>query len=229
MFHDELLDLFGAMRHTGSSLDYKINPYEDDADSANFGSVADLFNFILEESSVKKLAVISSQPQHCEEAPQVEGMKTVFEVREYRVIPANQPRPKAIEKGSEDEEFIIACNNTNLTINPHKLGFTPKHFWPDRDQTLGNIHEDFFKRKNHQCCRFRHKLFNAIKLGEACPHLGKFVGIEWVSSNILRIDKHRFRRLLGINSLFHRQGNFRLMPSSILQLRWFASSMDRML
>jgi hypothetical protein len=47
---------------------------------------------------------------------------------------------------------------------------------------------------------------------EADRTLCEFVGIEWVSDTVLKIEKHNFARLLGIKtidgSLFHGHGNF---------------------
>jgi hypothetical protein len=44
------------------------------------------------------------------------------------------------------------------------------------------------------------------------PFYIEFIGIEWITDNVLRIDKRIFARLLAIKtidgSLFHQQGNF---------------------
>jgi hypothetical protein len=60
--------------------------------------------------------------------------------------------------------------------------------------------------------RFLHKLFNALKISEVRPSLYPFVGVQWVTDTILKVDKARFARLLGTKcidgALFHQQGNF---------------------
>jgi hypothetical protein len=72
--------------------------------------------------------------------------------------------------------------------------------------------KDFFQRKNHANSRFSHKLYNALKITLDDPFYVEFIGIEWVTDVVLKIDKRIFARLLAIKtvdgSLFHQQGNF---------------------
>ena len=108
--------------------------------------------------------------------------------------------------------FIAACNDQNLTFNPHLIGFIPSSLWADRVITFGDIVTNFFQKKNNANSRFSHKLFNALKLSELSPIYPQFVGVRWLTPLILRVDKRVFARLLGIKSidgsLFHQQGNF---------------------
>lgn len=135
-----------------------------------------------------------------------------FHIGTLRNIPANHSPQRQIVPVSDDEEFKKLCSDKSFKINPSKLGFIPKAYWQDKDIAFGDIVLDFFKRKNNINCRFRHKLYNAILLGERIPKLNKFTGVSWVSNTILRVDKASFGRLLGITSIdgafFHKQGNF---------------------
>jgi hypothetical protein len=110
-----------------------------------------------------------------------------------------------------ESDFEAFCHNPDVVFNPRELGFLPLH-WPDGARTFGELYARFFKRKNTSRSRFLHKLFNALKIGEIDPRCREFVGVEWVSDDVLRVNKTKFARLLGIKtidgSLFHRQGNF---------------------
>jgi hypothetical protein len=92
------------------------------------------------------------------------------------------------------------------------LGFIPGRFWQNQDLTFGHLVQDFFQRKNNANSRFSHKLYNALKITLEDPFYIEFIGVEWVTDRVLKIDKHVFARLLGIKiidgSLFHQQGNF---------------------
>lgn len=113
---------------------------------------------------------------------------------------------------SADEEFNTVCRDPEIKFNPHKLGFIPTKFWPDKEFTFGELVTDFFQRKNNANSRFYHKLYNALKISEDDPFYSEYLGIEWVNNNVLKVDKKKFARLLNIKtidgSLFHQQGNF---------------------
>lgn len=219
MFRDEVHDVFGSIGHSIDPFESQEPDVDAFGQTLGSGNAFDLFTFLFDENvhddTIQFMRMRAPKPntnrKEKSQTPVIRPINT-FAVRETRTIPINQPRQKVIIKGSEDEEFVIACKNAELKINPHKLGFIPSSFWSDSMVAFGDIYEDFFKRKNHQCCRFRHKLYNAIVLSEKMPELRKFVGLKWVSKSILKVDKHRFGRLLGITSveggLFHRQGNF---------------------
>ena len=55
-------------------------------------------------------------------------------------------------------------------------------------------------------------LFNALKISEAFPEYQNYVGVEWLTAKIFKVNKFQFARLLAIGtidgSLFHKQGNF---------------------
>jgi hypothetical protein len=108
--------------------------------------------------------------------------------------------------------FFMLYNNKSFFINPKKLDFLPSHFWPDQSISFYNIVEDFFRRKNHINSRFTHKLYNALKLNQLGEIYKDVSGVEWISPEILKVNKIGFARLLGITSiegsLFHKQGNF---------------------
>jgi hypothetical protein len=78
--------------------------------------------------------------------------------------------------------------------------------------TFGDLVRDFFRRKCSAQTRFLHKLFNAIRISEVDCSYFSLVGVQWANDRVIKVDKHRFARLLGIKaidgSLFHRQGNF---------------------
>jgi hypothetical protein len=71
---------------------------------------------------------------------------------------------------------------------------------------------NFFQKKNSASSRFSHKLYNALKMATEDSFYVDFLGVEWVTDSILKVDKRLFGRLLGIQridgSLFHQQGNF---------------------
>ena len=142
--------------------------------------------------------------------PKPSRHKCIFTIRDTRPIKLNKnekPQP-----GSEDELFEQLLKDRRFTINPKKLNFIPNGFWPDCEIPFGDIVADFFQRKNNPYSRFHMKLYNALKLTEQRPDLKNLSGVEWVSPTIFIVNKARFARLLGINSingsLFHKQGNF---------------------
>jgi hypothetical protein len=118
----------------------------------------------------------------------------------------------AIDDDSCELEFDAICADSSITFNPHKLGFIPLDAWEDRDFTFGELVRSHFRKKCSLTTRFFHKLFNALKIVESDSFYSVFLGIEWASHSILKVDKKSFARLLGIKtidgSLFHCQGNF---------------------
>jgi uncharacterized protein YjbI with pentapeptide repeats len=114
---------------------------------------------------------------------------------------------------SNDGEFARLCNDPAVAFNPHTLGLVPLGMWPNREVTFGELVGAFFQKKNTITTRFTHKLFNALRIAESDPFYAEFVGIEWVTDTVLKVNKKAFARLLGIKtidgSLFHQQGNFR--------------------
>jgi hypothetical protein len=143
-----------------------------------------------------------------------------------RDVPATQPSsspqtlsfsrrshgPREIT-GAVDQEFLRLALDPSVTFNPARLGFIPQSVWTDgRDVKFGDLVTDFFQRKNNANTRFSHKLYNALKITTSDPFYFDFIGVEWISDIVLKVDKRIFAQLLGIKtvdgSLFHRQGNF---------------------
>jgi hypothetical protein len=122
------------------------------------------------------------------------------------------PPPAPPDLGDVDVEFAQICADRAVRFNPHHLGFIPSNFWPDQNYSFGDLVTDFFQKKNNSNSRFSHKLYNALKIADEDPFYVTFLGIEWVTDHVLKIDKKIFARLLGIKtidgSLFHQQGNF---------------------
>lgn len=109
-------------------------------------------------------------------------------------------------------EFKTVCEDPALIFNPSTLGFIPSKVWPDKTMTFGELVCEFFQRKNNAHSRFAHKLYNALKISTADSFFAEFVGVEWITDRVLKVNKVVFGRLLGIKtidgSLFHQQGNF---------------------
>jgi hypothetical protein len=115
--------------------------------------------------------------------------------------------------GAIDQEFLRLVLDPAITFNPARLGFIPKSVWTDgKDVKFGDLVTDFFQRKNNANTRFSHKLYNALRITKSDPFYFDFIGVDWISDIVLRVDKRLFAQLLGIKtvdgSLFHRQGNF---------------------
>jgi hypothetical protein len=114
--------------------------------------------------------------------------------------------------GKTDAEFNNLVKDPTIVVNPGKLGFIPQSSWPNQETTLGAVILLFFHKRNSPGCRFSHKLYNALRLSLSFPDLKEFLGIEWLTRTILRVNKLAFARLLKIKaidgSLFHQQGNF---------------------
>jgi hypothetical protein len=111
-----------------------------------------------------------------------------------------------------DAEFAKVCACSSPKFHPRRMGFIPITFWPEHEYTFGELVADFFQKKNHSNSRFSHKLYNALKIADQKPFYVGFLGVEWISETMLKVDKRAFARLLGIKtidgSLFHQQGNF---------------------
>jgi hypothetical protein len=120
--------------------------------------------------------------------------------------------PAAPPRLDSDAEFLQICRDPKIKFNPKRLGFIPRTFWLNQELTFGDLVTDFFQKKNNSNSRFSHKLFNALKIATLDPFYVEFLGVEWISENVLKINKQIFARLLAIQtvdgSLFHRQGNF---------------------
>jgi hypothetical protein len=111
-----------------------------------------------------------------------------------------------------DAEFNGLCENPLVTFDPCDLGFVPSGHWRERKVPFGSLVTGHFQKKSGTYTRFFYKLYNALKISEFDPFYTEYVGIEWLTDRIIKIDKKKFARLLGLRaiegSLFHRQGNF---------------------
>ena len=113
---------------------------------------------------------------------------------------------------NDDSDFNLNCEECEFVINPQKLGFIPPNSWMDKEITFGYLVSSFFQKRNNASSRFSHKLYNALRLSSAYPNLAPYIGVEWITPTILKVNKYTFARLLKIKtidgSLFHQQGNF---------------------
>jgi hypothetical protein len=120
------------------------------------------------------------------------------------------PSPPAVMSG--DSAFTNLCDDPTVTFHPCELRFVPTFFWGSGGYTFGKLVRDFFQRKNSANTRFLHKLYNALKIAEFDPYYADFVGVQWLNEKVIRVNKRRFARLIGIKAidgaLFHQQGNF---------------------
>ncbi|KAH0790826.1 hypothetical protein GPJ56_005247 [Histomonas meleagridis] len=107
---------------------------------------------------------------------------------------------------------MTLCNDIEVKFNPKSLGFIPFSFWNDEEVTFGYLVENYFRKKNNPNCHFFMKLYNALLITTDDPFYAEFLGVEWITDSILRIDKYVFSRLFGLkqpdSSLFHSHGFF---------------------
>jgi hypothetical protein len=128
--------------------------------------------------------------------------------------PKTQKFPPELDDApnGSNADYEVALTNHSLVFSPQGLGFLPSNYWLDVDETFGELLSKFFQRKNNANCRFPHKLYNALALVEHDPEMFRFVGVQWVTDRVFKVDKLIFGRMLGISaidgSLFHQQGNF---------------------
>ena len=112
-----------------------------------------------------------------------------------------------------DDEFLAICHNDNIILHPVSNGFMPKKFWEKmKNASFGWCLTNFFQKKNNLNARFCFKLYNALQISALYPELSKYIGVSWVTKQVIKVNKYVFGRLLGIkmvdNSFFHQQGNF---------------------
>jgi hypothetical protein len=111
-----------------------------------------------------------------------------------------------------DVEFDQILRDSRVRMNPKLFGFIPMSFWPNQEVTFGALVASFFQRRNVAGCRFTHKLFNALRIGAVYPNIRRYLGVEWITRTVLRVDKKVFGRLLSVkvvnSAFFYQQGNF---------------------
>lgn len=117
-----------------------------------------------------------------------------------------------IRRSIETMSFEDLCSDPTITINPHHLQFIPSTSWSNDSISFGLLLATFFRKRNSSNCTFPYKLYNALRLATCCPEFIPHTGIQWVTDNIIRVDRVIFARLIGVKtiegSLFHQQGNF---------------------
>jgi hypothetical protein len=122
------------------------------------------------------------------------------------------PDPLELEGSRSNASFQEALQDSTLVCHPVSDGFLPTKFWLDTRYTFGEIVQTFFQRKSNVSCRFPHKLYNALTLVDKDPKYYDFIGVQWITDRIFKVDKFIFGRLLGLTAidggLFHHQGNF---------------------
>lgn len=111
--------------------------------------------------------------------------------------------------GTENDSY----SSSGDVIDPIKLEFIPRSFWINsKPQSLQSLKDSYFSKKNSVNRRFEHKLWNALKITSAEPHLYNLVGVSWVNDTVLKVQKLTFAKFLHIatidGGLFHKQGNF---------------------
>ncbi|KAK8863499.1 hypothetical protein M9Y10_011185 [Tritrichomonas musculus] len=132
------------------------------------------------------------------------------------VIPSscyNFPRPIKMVTTSpwsfskHDEKKLL-----DFFINPIELNFLPKELWLTQKVTLRSVFQTFFKARSTKNLRFEHKLWNALALSKRYPELIPFLGVFWVSKNLLKVNRDIFGALINVSkpaaALFNNQGSF---------------------
>ncbi|EAX91654.1 hypothetical protein TVAG_323700 [Trichomonas vaginalis G3] len=171
-------------------------------------------------------------PQH-RRTPSSPARAPMFNFAQYREVPAPaaeapeakrtqpivQPTPQHTRSLTSpatlpaiNDGFEAALSDPGIKFNPKKLGFIPSKIWTDQEFSFGYLVQNFFQKKNNANSRFSHKLYNALKIAESDRLYADLLGVEWLNDRVLRVEKNRFARLLGIRtidgSFFHQQGNF---------------------
>lgn len=97
-------------------------------------------------------------------------------------------------------------------INPIELNFLPKELWLTQKVTLKSVFQTFFKARSTKNLRFEHKLWNALSLSKHYPELIPFLGVFWVSKNLIKVNRDIFGALINVSkpaaALFNNQGSF---------------------
>ena len=133
----------------------------------------------------------------------------VFQIRSQK----KRMNEAAILLSKENEEFNTLCNDPSAKINPKRLHFMPEYFWPDDEEyTFDQIVDNYFRTRNSPDPRFSYKLFNALILSSSYHSLSQYIGVSWLTDNVIKVNAAAFAMLLknknAKGSLFHAQGNF---------------------
>ena len=97
-------------------------------------------------------------------------------------------------------------------INPIELNFVPKEQWITNKITVRYVFENFFKARSTKNLRFEHKLWNALSLSKYRPDLIPYLGIFWLSKDLMKVNRDIFGALINVTkpaaALFNSQGSF---------------------
>lgn len=107
---------------------------------------------------------------------------------------------------NEERKFV------DFYINPIELNFLPKELWLTQKVTIRSVFQNFFKARSTKNLRFEHKLWNALALSKRYPELIPFLGVFWVSKNLIKVNRDIFGALINVSkpaaALFNNQGSF---------------------
>lgn len=119
------------------------------------------------------------------------------------------PKPDPSLKVERKDRMAIQKDET--FIHPIDYDFRPKEEWEDKKLSLSYIEENHFKVRSSRKLHFEHKLWNALMITKLRPELFPIIGVKWVTSEVIKIDKDIFGRLLGLTrptaALFNPQGS----------------------
>jgi hypothetical protein len=196
----------------GSSFDEDLIPHDWEPDNLPYESGC---SFLFDTNDLPSFSLCPqtlSLHQHSDSLP-LPYSPILFDFPEPKcgAEPPRLPFARAIRSPPPPGDFQSACTNRSLIFKPYKLGFLPIP-WTQRKRTFGDLVSGFFTRKSSANSRFLHKLTNALKIGEIDENYFELVGVAWLTDQVIKVDKMKFARLLGIKSiegsLFHQQGNF---------------------
>jgi hypothetical protein len=86
--------------------------------------------------------------------------------------------------------FERVCNDSNLNskMNPKILKFLLSEAWLSEDIIFGVLISRFFQIRKSMHSKFQFKLYNTLLLTHAFPKNFRFIGVRWVTNDILLVD-----------------------------------------
>lgn len=123
------------------------------------------------------------------------------------------PRPiQSLSPGQRNYPKFDERKFIDFYINPIELNFLPKELWLTQKVALRSVFQTFFKARSTKNLRFEHKLWNALSLSKRYPELIPFLGVFWVSKNLIKVNRDIFGALINVSkpaaALFNNQGSF---------------------
>jgi hypothetical protein len=71
---------------------------------------------------------------------------------------------------------------------------------------------DFFSARSSRILRFECKLWNALTLTRADPALYRYIGVAWITRDILKVNREVFGQFINVTrpaaALYNNQGSF---------------------